>query len=192
MAWGAPTWTKELPYANAATHYTFRPGQAGHLVLEFWITPFDYAGPEGPQRAVESVMRENKIIGLSWAIIDYGDGNSPKSHHFWNLSTHHAMYGDASQLCAFRLMPLEETLHKPIEAHWAWSVVDMDRRLIAFKDETLGRVTSWKWDFGDGGTAAEQNPIHHFDHPGNYVVTLDVEGPAGHSRLAKVWDVQLR
>ncbi len=78
MAWGAPTWIKELPYANAATRYTFRPGEAGHLVLEFWITPFDYAGPEGPQRAVESVLRENKIIGLSWAVIDYGDVGRPR------------------------------------------------------------------------------------------------------------------
>jgi hypothetical protein len=25
--------------------------------LEFWITPFDYAGPEGPRRAVESDRR---------------------------------------------------------------------------------------------------------------------------------------
>ena len=192
MAWGAPTWIKELPYANAATHYTFKPGQGGHLVLEFWITPFDYAGPEGPQRAVESVLRENKVIGLSWAIIDYGDVTAKKSHHFWNLSSHHEMYGDASELCAFRLMPLEPALKKPIEALWTWSVVDMDRRLVAFKDTSVGPVTSWKWDFGDGLTSSEQNPIHAFAQPGNYVVILDVEGPGGHSRRSKIWDVQLR
>jgi hypothetical protein len=192
MAWGAPTWIKELPYANAATHYTFRPGEPGHLVLEFWITPFDYAGPEGPQRAVESVLRENKIIGLSWAIIDYGDVNSKGSHHFWNLSRHHTMYGDASELCAFRLMPLEPQFLKPIEAQWSWKVVDMDRRLVAFKDLSVGQVTSWKWDFGDGTTSTEQNPIHQYQKPANLVVILEVEGPAGKSRRSKVWDVQLR
>jgi hypothetical protein len=192
MAWNAATWTKEFPYANAATRYSFRPGQSGHLVLEFWITPYDYAGPEGPQRAVESVLRENKIIGLSWAIIDYGDANAKGSHHFWNLSRHHTMYGDASELCAFRLMPLEPQFLKPIEAQWSWSVVDMDRRLVAFKDLSVGQVTSWKWDFGDGATSTEENPIHQYEKPSNYVVILDVEGPAGKSRRSKVWDVSLR
>ena len=48
MVWGPAQWLKELPYANAACKYHFRPGQPGHLVLEFWITPFDYAGAEGP------------------------------------------------------------------------------------------------------------------------------------------------
>ena len=69
-------YVKELPYANAAYNYNFKPGESGKLMLEFWITPFDYAGCEGPQRAVESVLTENKLIGLSWAILDYDDANS--------------------------------------------------------------------------------------------------------------------
>ena len=52
MAWGCAQYIKELPYANHAIKYNFKPGEPGKLVLEFWITPFDYAGCEGPQRAV--------------------------------------------------------------------------------------------------------------------------------------------
>jgi len=191
MAWGSPTWIKELPYANAATRYNFHSGEAGQLTLEFWITPFDYAGPEGPQRAVESVLTENKIIGLSWAIIDFGDAPGDK-HHFWNLSRHHTMYGDASQLCAFRLMPLEPQFLPAIGAQWSWKVVDMDRRVVAFKDLSVGQVTSWKWDFGDGTTSTEQNPVHQYKKPGSLVVILEVTGPAGRSHRSKVWDVQLK
>ena len=76
MAWGCAQWTKELPYANAAYDYNFKPGGSGKLVLEFWITPFDYAGCDGPQRAVESQLSENKLIGLSWCVIDYDDVNA--------------------------------------------------------------------------------------------------------------------
>ena len=62
---------KDLPWANhAAAPITFKHGEGGHYMMEFWITPFDYAGCEGPQRAVESQLYENKIIGISWAIID--------------------------------------------------------------------------------------------------------------------------
>lgn len=192
LAWGAPSWVKELPWANAATSFHGKPGESGKLVLEFWITPFDYAGPEGPQRAVESVLAENKIIGLAWAIIDYDDVRAPGNNGFWNLSPKHTMYGHASELCAFRLMPLEPPLLKSIEAQWTFKVIDMDRRLVAFKDLSVGKVTSWKWDFGDGATSTEQHPLHAYEKPGNYVVVLDIDGPTGSSRRSKVWDVQLK
>ena len=68
----------------------------------------------------------------------------------------------------------------------------MDRRLVAFHDDTAGNVTSWHWDFGDGSSSTEQNPLHTFAKPGSYVTILDVAGPDGKSRLSKVWDVQLR
>ncbi len=193
MVWGPAQWLKELPYANAACSYHFRPGQPGHLVLEFWITPFDYAGAEGPQRAVESVLKENKLIGLSWAVIDYDDVHSGDTNNgFWNLASHHTMYGNADQLVAFQLMPLELSLRKTLEAQWSFQVLDMDRRLVAFKDLSVGTVNSWQWDFGDGTTSTEQNPLHAYHDPGHYVVVLWVAGPAGKSRRAKVWDVVLK
>ena len=68
LAWGCNAYVKNLPYANAAYDYHFQPGEAGKLTLEFWITPFDYAGCEGPGRAVESALRENKLIGMAWSI----------------------------------------------------------------------------------------------------------------------------
>jgi len=192
MAWSSATWIKELPWANAAYSYDFKPGQPGKLVLEFWITPFDYAGPEGPQRAVESVLTENKIIGLSFAVIDYDGPDKQGGRDFWNLSRHHTMFGHASELCAFRLMPLEPQFHQAIEAQWSWKVIDMDRRLVAFKDLSWGKITSWKWDFGDGGTSTEQYPIHQYQKPGSAVVVLEVAGSDGTSRRSKVWDVQLK
>jgi hypothetical protein len=192
LAWGSPTWIKDFPWANAAYSYSFKPGESGKLKLEFWITPFDYAGPEGPSRAVESILREDKLIGLAWAIIDYSDVNARGNDGFWNLSPRHTMYGNASALLGFRLMPLEPGLLKPIQAKWSHTVVDMDRRLVAFRDESIGKIDAWHWDFGDGGSSDEQFPTHQYRAPGNYVVVLDVAGSAGKSRHSKVWDVQLR
>ncbi len=68
----------------------------------------------------------------------------------------------------------------------------MDRRLVAFKDLTYGKVTTWKWDFGDGTTSAEQNPIHKYEKPGEYVVVLYVDGPDGKGQFSRVWDVTLK
>ena len=195
MAWGCAQYTAHLPYANHAYSYSFKPGQPGKLILEFWITPFDYAGCEGPQRAVESVLTENKLIGLSWAIIDYDDVNSNK-RSFWNLSHVQTMYGNASQLVGFRLMPLEPQFRKSIAADWSFQVVDPDQRQVAFKDLSQGEITSWNWDFGDGATSTEQNPVHQYkDKPGRegiYTVILSVTGPGGRSRRSKVWAVHVK
>jgi hypothetical protein len=192
MEWGCQPWIKRLPYANQAQTYNFRPGESGRYILEFYITPFDYAGCEGPQRAVESELYENKIIGISWAVIDYDGSPDGKNNGFWNLSPEHTMYGNSTYLREFQLMPLEPQFRKPIEANWSFKVLDMSRRLVAFQDESEGQITSWKWDFGDGTSSAEQFPIHQYKDAGKYVVVLYVEGPAGKSRLSKIWDVIVR
>lgn len=188
MVLGCQPWIKELPYANHAQRYSFRPGQPGHYTLEFWITPFDYAGCEGPARAVESRLEEGRTIGLSWAVIDY-DGPG-KSDAFWNLSGKHTMYGIASQLRAFRLMPMEPGIGPGMRAAWRFQA--LSGRRVAFEDRSEGTITSWHWDFGDGQSSEERNPVHEFRDADDYVVVLDVAGPAGHARLSKVWDVQVR
>lgn len=192
MAWGCAQYIKDLPYANASYNYNFKPGEPGKLVLEFWVTPFDYSPCEGPQRAVESVLTENKLIGLSWSVIDYDDVKLNDRVGFWNLSHKQTMFGNASELVGFRLMPMEETLKKPIDAKYSYKVADMDRRLVAFRDESDGKITAWKWDFGDGGTSTEQNPLHEYKSGRDYTVILEVEGPGGKSRRSKVWGVSVK
>jgi hypothetical protein len=190
FVWGCQPWIKKLPWANAAYNYNFKHGESGKLILEFFITPFDYAPFEGPARAVESKLTENKIIGMSWAVLDY-DGQEDYTG-FWNLSHKTTMYGNASDLVAFRLMPLEPQFRKPIDAKWSYKILDMNRRLVAFEDESHGQITSWKWDFGDGTTSSEQHPIHKFEKAGEYIINLYIEGPAGKARWTKVRDVVLK
>lgn len=36
--------------------------------------------------------------------------------------------------------------------------------------------SSWDWNFGDGITSNEQNPVHRYESPGTYTVTLKVDG----------------
>jgi hypothetical protein len=193
MFWGPQQWAKDLPYANHAYNYNVRPGQPGHVVLEFWVTPFDYAGMD-PKRAVESVLTENKIIGLSFALIDYDDVNSGgRNNGFWNFSRHHTFFGNADFLCEFKLMPLEPQFVKALDAKWTFTIADMDRRLVMFKDQSIGKIASWKWEFGDNETSTEQNPIHTYKTAGAYTVVLTVTGEDGAtSRFSRVWDVTLK
>lgn len=190
MVWGSQPWIKQLPYANAASRYSFQHGESGKLTLEFFITPFDYAPPE-PSRAVSSKLEEGKQVGLSWAILDYDDEKSERYSAFWNLSHKTTMYGNASDLVAFRLMPVEANLRKPIDAEWDFQVINRAERMVAFQDRSYGDIKSWKWDFGDGKSSVDRNPVHTYAKSGEFIVVLYVEGPNGKARRAKVWDVTL-
>ena len=43
----------------------------------------------------------------------------------------------------------------------------------------VGTISSWYWDFGDGGTSTAQNPSHTYTAPGVYQVTLTVTDSHG-------------
>lgn len=192
MLWGPAQWVKDLPYANYSYSYDFKPGESGKLTLEFWITPFDYVDPDGPDRSVKSKLFEDKIIGLAWAVIDYDDVDSERNNGFWNFSRSHTMYGKASELVAFQLMPLEAEFTSELRANWSQKVVDRSERIVAFRDESTGEPSEWTWDFGDGTTSNEQNPTHQYSEPGHYVVILTVEEGSESSSFSRVWDVSFK
>ena len=54
---------------------------------------------------------------------------------------------------------------------------------VAFTDTSYGDITGRSWDFGDGTTSSEQNPVHTYTESGNYSVLLTVTGPAGKNTL---------
>lgn len=45
---------------------------------------------------------------------------------------------------------------------------------VAFTDTSNGLPALWFWNFGDGYISREQNPIHTYANPGDYVVTMTV------------------
>jgi len=42
-----------------------------------------------------------------------------------------------------------------------------------------GTATGWEWNFGDGGSSSEENPLHYFDNASNYNVQLIVTSAEG-------------
>ncbi|MBI4321465.1 MAG: PKD domain-containing protein [Chloroflexi bacterium] len=55
---------------------------------------------------------------------------------------------------------------------------------VAFQDlstDADGDITSYLWDFGDGATSTERNPVHTFPGPGTYTVSQTVFDSGGHS-----------
>lgn len=51
--------------------------------------------------------------------------------------------------------------------------------VVAFTDTSTNGPVTWAWDFGDGGTSADQTPSHEYATAGTYTVTLTATNAAG-------------
>ena len=97
-------------------------------------------------------------------IVDYGNLHKEKEFEIdlnkvpqWiNIS----LGANAPPVAKFTFTPAEPT--------------DLD--IIAFTDLSTddGSIVSYAWDFGDGNTSTEQNPVHSYEKKGTYNVTLTV------------------
>jgi len=49
--------------------------------------------------------------------------------------------------------------------------------MVNFADQSIGDITSWHWDFGDGNTSSTRNPLHTYERTDTYTVSLTISGP---------------
>ncbi len=57
---------------------------------------------------------------------------------------------------------------------------------VKFHDASVGNPTNWLWDFGDGTTSTEKNPVHIYEKTGIYTVSLTIQGPEGSDLVIKL------
>jgi len=73
--------------------------------------------------------------------------------------------------CLFSGTPTVEFSYSPSEP--------MARSAVQFSGQSTGTITSWNWEFGDGGTSSSQNPSHTYQRGGTYNVRLTVTDNCG-------------
>ncbi|MCY1723205.1 PKD domain-containing protein [Prolixibacteraceae bacterium Z1-6] len=70
----------------------------------------------------------------------------------------------------------------PISAEIFYS---LDGQQVAFTALTHSAV-SWMWDFGDGNTSTEKDPVYVYEEGGYYIATLTATDEVGNSATAEV------
>jgi PKD repeat protein len=60
---------------------------------------------------------------------------------------------------------------------------------VAFSDFSYSDITAVLWDFGDGGTSTDHNPIYGYDAAGCYNVSLRAENPYGFDVTTRVVEI---
>ena len=107
--WGKAMWTAEPEYSGVGWNYPGEHMSAGTATYECYLTPFDDLHPDGPDSSTVHDLRENAIIGLSWAFLD-ADTSAATYDAFWTLSRQKKMYAGEEFLADFRLLPVDTAL----------------------------------------------------------------------------------
>src|SRR6185503_10107772 len=81
----------------------------------------------------------------------------------------------------------------PLQAQFAPDVLAGRVPLrVSFRDLSSGGPTGWSWDFGDGSSSSEQNPLHEYTVEGRFDVTLTVSGPSATDALRRPGLIEVR
>jgi PKD repeat protein len=60
---------------------------------------------------------------------------------------------------------------------------------VTFTDTSIGNITTWSWNFGDGTTSTAKNAAKTYTNPGSYTVGLTVTGPVGSNTASRTISV---
>ena len=63
---------------------------------------------------------------------------------------------------------------------------------VRFSGPPDPKITYYSWNFGDGNTSAEKDPVHTYRMAGEYGISLTVGGPSGSSSFGRTLSVRHR
>jgi PKD repeat protein len=90
-------------------------------------------------------------------------------------------------LCSL-MLATGSLLHAQVVADFSAKPVEGVAPLaVTFTDLSQGQVNVWSWQFGDGGTSNQQHPVHVYETPGVFDVTLLVVGDGIHSKVEPMY-----
>lgn len=109
------------------------------------------------------------VIGAFWYQWNNGDGDWGLVYNIGNPKPAYQAFADQ---CGQEAEPIIDFSGEP-----TFGRVPLD---VQFTSVTSGgAVAAYAWDFGDGTTSAEANPLHTYTTFGLYAVTLTATGPGG-------------
>jgi gliding motility-associated-like protein len=129
----------------------------------------------------------------SGATVPVGIGSSFLTEPLATTTTYWAaLYEDATG-CISLLTPIQAVVIQApvIDMQPSATVLEVPNAVVEFHLNGLG--TSWAgpfnlvWNFGDGSTSTEQNPVHQYQMPGQYTVTLMITDSYG-CNYSHIWN----
>ncbi|MBI3501119.1 MAG: PKD domain-containing protein [Bacteroidetes bacterium] len=136
---------------------------------------------------ISFVMQGDSIVSWNWSFGDGGTDNVQNPSHTYSQSG-----TDTVSLIVFTNLGLIDTavhiitINPSPAASFSFVTTCAVDTMFFTNTSTIagGNIISWNWNFGDTASGANnisslQNPVHHYDSLGNYIVVLTVTSDSG-------------
>lgn len=163
--------------------------------------------PDLPVSALEQDVKDPKVLWVGSFTGLYRSGDSGQTYERWGTGLPNVPVMSIAQLpggARLRVGTYGRGIWEVPTAGAAASAVDLTGPLVApvaafdlkpnaprpgrrvkFVDASAGGPSAWTWEFGDGATSHEEEPVHVFSQPGSYDVKLTVSSAGGTSSATK-------
>lgn len=124
---------------------------------------------------------EGEGISYHWDFGDGHQGDGPNPYHeFVEYGTYNVCLSVSKpdSLCfdTFCQEILISGDSSVCQANFSYELYPNSYNMVQFVDLSLGSPDAWLWEFGDGTTSDEQQPVHQYPSPGYYNVCLHISG----------------
>jgi Leucine-rich repeat (LRR) protein len=139
------------------------------------VLTFEWRQSKGPEVALSSPNAISPLFIAPHAISD----NQPISLVFWLK-----VYDDDNKYSEDNCIVWVDPRDPPIVpiAQMGMPLIPVSGRTpfrVYFEDQSIGKIDSWQWFFGDGHQSTRQSPVYTYDNPGIYTLKLEVSGTGG-------------
>jgi len=164
-----PLFTDAPPSEDCAAYIEYE--DIDSLTFEFYTEVFGLTGdPVG-------------VLSYFWQFDDGTTSNDPNPVHTFpgegiysvelTVLTEDSCLTYASAVIVVGDSPVD-TFFFGCQAMFFVAEVSQDSLTLSFEDLSFGSPVEWYWEFGDGETSDEQNPVHAYEEPGVYMVELSI------------------
>jgi len=166
-------------------------GATGIFISEVTVMNRPPVAVPGPDKTVESLVDaqfsgkssndiDGMVISYHW---DFGDGASAETmdatHKYMKAGQYTVTLEvrDDDNTMSSTTMKVSVSNRNPV-ANAGQNMTVYVGTAVSFSSTAStdpdGRITTWEWSFGEGGTSFDQNPSHVYQAVGDFTVTLTV------------------
>ena len=157
--------------------------QLGPIVVNNPLASFSVVGPTVGCNSI-TVQFQNNSTGATSYLWNFGDGKTSTlpnpSHTYFNYSVNYTVTLTATiNGCSNTQVQTNMITVIVPQCNFSYSTSDLCLPIsVNYTDLSPGAV-SWLWDFGDGSTSTQQNPVHNFTTAPSGPVTLTITDQYG-------------
>lgn len=141
---------------------------AGDYIMEYYI-PFN-AIPTNNGHVIDPLV--TNTIGFDPTIIDLDEVSAGRNRAVWaNAGGIDESWNNMDDVGLITFVNASDDL---ISIFSADKTTTGPGKQIQFTDFSNGTPTSWVWDFGDGNSSTDQNPLHTYTEFGDYTISLKI------------------